>query len=94
MQDSRANIVVSPSDHVVIDTSEFRRVITESLNFTKESDAIVTLGMKATRPETGYGYIEADLSSNTLRNKEIYRLDAFHEKPNAETAVHYLAKSN
>ena len=94
MQDSRANIVVSPSDHVVIDTSEFRRVITESLNFTKESDAIVTLGMKATRPETGYGYIEADLSSNTLRNKEIYRVDAFHEKPNAEKAVQYLAKSN
>ena len=94
MQDSRANIVVSPSDHVVIDTSEFRRVITQSLNFTKESDAIVTLGMKATRPETGYGYIEADLSSNTLRNKEIYRVDAFHEKPNAEKAVQYLAKSN
>lgn len=94
MQDSHANIVVSPSDHVVIDTPEFRRVITESLNFTKESDAIVTLGMKATRPETGYGYIEADLSSNTLRNKEIYRVDAFHEKPNAEKAVQYLEKNN
>ncbi len=94
MEDSCANIVVSPSDHVVIDTAEFRRVITESLNFTKESDAIVTLGMKATRPETGYGYIEADLSSNTLRNKEIYRVDAFREKPNAEKAAQYLAKNN
>ncbi len=94
MEDSSANIVVSPSDHVVIDTAEFRRVITESLNFTKESDAIVTLGMKATRPETGYGYIEADLSSNTLRNKEIYRVDAFREKPNAEKAAQYLAKNN
>ncbi len=93
-EDSCANIVVSPSDHVVINTAEFRRVITESLKFTKESDAIVTLGMKATRPETGYGYIEADLSSNTLRNREIYRVDAFHEKPNAEKATQYLEKSN
>lgn len=94
MQDSSANIVVSPSDHIVINTNEFKRVINECLNFTKESDSIVTLGMKATRPETGYGYIEADLSSNSLRNREIYRVDAFHEKPNLEKAIRYLSKNN
>ena len=63
-KDPKANIVVSPSDHVVMDSAEFRRVITECLKFTSDTDAIVTLGMKPTRPETGYGYIQADLSSN------------------------------
>ena len=52
-KDPKANIVVSPSDHVVMDPAEFRRVITECLKFTSDTDAIVTLGMKPTRPETG-----------------------------------------
>lgn len=94
LKDPKANIVVTPSDHLVVNIPEFQRVINESLHFTAESDSIVTLGMKATRPETGYGYIQADLSSNTLRNKEIYRVDAFHEKPDLATATRYLSESN
>lgn len=93
-QDAKANIVVTPSDHIVMDTAEFQRVVTECLSFTAESDSIVTLGMKATRPETGYGYIQADLSSTALRHKEIYRVDAFHEKPDLPTATRYLAENN
>lgn len=93
-RDPRANIVVTPSDHVVMDVQEFRRVITDSLKFTGESDAIVTLGMKPNRPETGYGYIEANLSASTLRNKEIFRVDSFREKPDLTTAKQYIAKSN
>lgn len=93
-QDPKANIVVSPSDHIVMDTAEFQRVIKVCMSFTGESDAIVTLGMKATRPETGYGYIQADLTSTALRQPEIYRVDAFHEKPNLATAQRYLAENN
>lgn len=93
-KDPKANIVVSPSDHIVMDVAEFQRVITECLKFTAESDAIVTLGMKPTRPETGYGYIEANLSANSLRNKEIFRVDSFREKPDQETAKQYIAKNN
>lgn len=89
----KANIVVSPSDHIVTDPVEFRRVVSECLDFTAESDAIVTLGMKATRPETGYGYIQADLSSSSLRNKEIYRVDSFREKPDFATARQYISKN-
>ena len=92
-KDPKANIVVSPSDHVVIDVAEFRRVITECMNFTADSDAIVTLGMKPTRPETGYGYIQADLSSSSLRNKEIFRVDSFKEKPALQTAQEYIKKN-
>ena len=93
-KDPKANIVVSPSDHVVMNVEEFRRVISECLKFTAESDAIVTLGMKPNRPETGYGYIEANLSANSLRNKEIFRVDSFREKPDLATAKQYISKNN
>ena len=93
-KDPKANIVVSPSDHVVLNTEEFQRVIRACLAFTADSDTIVTLGMKPTRPETGYGYIQADLSSNSLRNKEIFRVDSFREKPDLETAKQYISQKN
>lgn len=64
------------------------------LKFTSESDAIVTLGMKPTRPETGYGYIQADLGSSSVRNKEIFRVDQFREKPDLATATQYLRENN
>ena len=91
--DPKANIVVTPSDHIVTDITEFQRVIKECMRFTSETDAIVTLGMKPNRPETGYGYIQADLSTSSLRNKEIYRVDSFREKPDFKTAEEYIKKN-
>lgn len=88
----KANLIISPSDHIVLDTEEFKRVINSALDFTSDSDAIVTLGMKPTRPETGYGYIQADLSTASLRNNNIFRVDAFKEKPNLETAKVYVSQ--
>ncbi|WP_024990102.1 mannose-1-phosphate guanylyltransferase [Segatella albensis] len=93
-KDPNANIVVSPSDHIVTNPIEFRRVVESCLKFTSESDAIVTLGMKPTRPETGYGYIQADLGSSSVRNKEIFRVDQFREKPDLATATQYLRENN
>lgn len=92
-KDPKANIVVSPSDHIVTDVAEFSRVVTECLRFTGETDSIVTLGIKPSRPETGYGYIQADLSTSSLRNKEIFRVDSFREKPDLETAEQYIQKN-
>ncbi|MBQ9286280.1 MAG: mannose-1-phosphate guanylyltransferase [Bacteroidaceae bacterium] len=94
MENARANIVVAPSDHIVLDIQEFRRVVTSALRFTAETDSIVTLGMKPSRPETGYGYIQADLSTPCARNREIYRVDSFREKPDFETAKRYISHSN
>lgn len=94
MTDPKANVVVSPSDHIVTNVDEFRRVITSCLKFAGETDAVLTLGMKPTRPETGYGYIQADLTSNSPRNREIYRVDQFKEKPDLETAKHYISEHN
>ena len=92
-QDPKANIVVTPSDHIVTNPQEFQRVIKDCMDFTADSDAIVTLGMKPSRPETGYGYIQADLSASSLRNKSIYRVDSFREKPDLKTAQQYIKKN-
>ena len=70
-----ANIVVTSSDHVVTDVEEFRRVIVKSLDFTSKSESILTLGMKPTRPETGYGYIAAGIEDGS----EIKPVKAFKE---------------
>lgn len=93
-KDPNANMVVTPSDHYVGDTKEFRRVIESSLKFVSDSDAILTLGIKPTRPETGYGYIEAVLGASTLSNKEVFRVDSFKEKPDLDRAKSYISKNN
>ncbi len=90
----KANIVVSPSDHIVMDVAEFQRVVSSSLLFAGETDAIITLGMKPTRPETGYGYIQADLSVPSASNKELFPVDRFREKPDLATAKEYVAQNN
>lgn len=90
----KANMVVTPSDHLVMDVKEFQRVIESSLKFTATSDAILTLGMTPNRPETGYGYIEADLSFPSTNNAEMYRVDSFKEKPDLATAEKYLKKNS
>ncbi len=87
-------VVVTPSDHIVMNIAEFQRVINSAMNFTADSDAILTLGMKPTRPETGYGYIEADLSVPSTANKEVFRVYSFKEKPDLETARRYIQKNN
>jgi Mannose-1-phosphate guanylyltransferase len=92
--DPKANIIVTPSDHIVMNVQEFQRVISECMKFTADTDAIVTLGIKPTRPETGFGYIQADPASSSPRNKEIFRVDSFREKPDLETAKKYVSKSN
>jgi mannose-1-phosphate guanylyltransferase len=92
--DPKANIVVTPSDHIVTNVAEFQRVVGECMKFTSDTDAIVTLGMKPTRPETGYGYIQANLSANSLRNKGIFRVDTFREKPDHATALKYIQQNN
>jgi mannose-1-phosphate guanylyltransferase len=92
--DPKANIVVTPSDHIVTNGSEFRRSILSCMKFTSETDAIVTLGIKPSRPETGYGYIKADLESSSARNSEIFRVDNFREKPDLQTARKYLQEGD
>lgn len=87
-----ANVVVTPSDQLVVDIAEFQRVIVKALAFTAKSDAIVTLGMKPNRPETGYGYIAA--GDGLHQEQEIFHVKAFREKPDKVTAEKYLEEGN
>ena len=93
-KDPKANIVVTPSDHIVMNVQEFQRVINDCMKFTCDTDAIITLGMKPSRPETGYGYIQANLAAPSLRNKGIFRVDSFREKPDLATAEEYIKQNN
>lgn len=90
-QHPQANIVVTPSDALVINTTEFQRVIKEALNFAATMNSIVTIGIKPIRQETGYGYIYAPKKADGL---EIYEVKAFKEKPDAKTAQEYLTQGN
>ena len=89
-EDANANIVVTPSDAVVMNSEEFSRVINNALAFTQNASNIVTIGIKPSRPETGYGYVEAAEAVDG----EIHAVAEFKEKPNLETAQQYLAAGN
>lgn len=89
-EEPNANVVVTPADAVVMNPDEFRRVIGNALAFTEKNNAIVTIGIKPSRPETGYGYVEA----KDAVEGEICEVEAFKEKPNLETAEQYLKAGN
>lgn len=81
--DPDAAIVVAPSDHLILDTNEFVRSITTSLKTASENDCLITLGIKPSRPDTGYGYIQY----NTKKiDDDFFKVKTFTEKPNAELA--------
>ena len=85
-KDPDANIVVTPADALVLKTAEFADTIGKALAFTAERDAIVTVGITPTRPETGYGYIHA---LEGLHG-ELVKVSEFKEKPDLDTAIGYL----
>jgi len=89
-EDPEANVVVTPADAVVMNPEEFRKVIKHALMFTDQWEAIVTIGITPSRPETGYGYVEAGEAMNGV----IRKVNAFKEKPNVETATKYLDAGN
>lgn len=90
-KDSNANVVVTPADALVLDIDEFRNVIGKALDFTRSGRHIVTVGIKPTRPETGYGYIAA---GDRLAGTDILQVSSFREKPVLEVAEEYLRAGN
>lgn len=102
----KARIVVAPSDHLILQEETFRQTIQQGFDFIENNDALLTLGMKPTRPETGYGYIQmgevAREASHSLedareasysleaKGEMICKVKAFTEKPNLELAKVFL----
>lgn len=89
-KNSNANIVVAPADHIILKEEEFRKRINIALDYSIENDVLVTLGIKPTRPDTGYGYIQFDDSEA----QEVKKVRTFTEKPNLELAEMFLASGD
>lgn len=81
-----ANIVTAPSDHLILKEDEFTKVIKEGIEFVSNKDALLTLGIKPSRPETGYGYIQVNGNKSVSENKNIHKVKTFTEKPDKELA--------
>lgn len=79
-----ANIVVSPSDHLILDEAAFERDVRAALEYTAQHEELVTLGIRPSRPETGYGYIQ--MGATIEANSEFHKVKTFTEKPNLEMA--------
>ena len=77
-----ANIVVAPSDHLILKEDEFLAAIEKGLDFVSRSEKLLTLGIKPNRPETGYGYIQIDEPAGG----NFYKVKTFTEKPELELA--------
>ncbi|MDL2265666.1 mannose-1-phosphate guanylyltransferase [Parabacteroides sp. OttesenSCG-928-G07] len=77
-----ANIIVAPSDHLILKEEEFLHDVQKALDFVRENKALATLGIKPSRPETGYGYIQ---NSDKMIG-EFTKVKTFTEKPNLEIA--------
>ena len=79
-----AEMIVTPADHLILNEDDFRAIIAECLDFASEHDALMTVGIKPTRPDTGYGYIQVS------DDKPISKVKCFTEKPDIELARVFL----
>ena len=87
-----ANIVVTPADHLVTNETDFQRIIRLGFDFlSKNQNALMTIGIKPSRPETGYGYIQVPKQDHL---PEVVKVEMFKEKPDYDTAVKFVAEGN
>ena len=87
--DPEANLIVAPSDHVILQQEAFLGNLEQALSISSSRDALITLGIQPTRPDTGYGYIEYDSEGSTQAG-EAYKVLRFTEKPPLEKAREFL----
>jgi mannose-1-phosphate guanylyltransferase len=86
----QASIIVAPSDHFIVNEQEFLSVLTSSLSLVEQHDILLTLGIKPTRPDTGYGYIQLDKQSFVVHNHLVNKVKTFTEKPSLEIAKFFV----
>jgi len=89
-ENPEAVFVTAPSDHVILKEEAFLEKIDQAFEYIENNNAIVTLGIQPSRPDTGYGYIEVDSNDKVVPHK----VSSFKEKPNKEIARQYLDAGN
>ncbi len=85
-----ANIIVAPSDHIIIKEDIFTEIILSGLKAAKDKEWLITLGLRPTRPDTGYGYIQYNEESSYPQDERMKKVKTFTEKPGVDTAVTFL----
>src|SRR5574343_607674 len=90
-KDPEASLIVAPSDHMILDNENFRKITLQALDFVSHINSLVTLGIKPTHPNTGYGYIQHEPMQVA---DGIYKVKTFTEKPNLELAQTFLASGD
>lgn len=89
-----ALVVVAPSDHIILKEDVFVQDIKKALKAAAKNNSLLTLGIKPSRPDTGYGYIQYQEKSITEEIPEIKKVKTFTEKPNLEIAKSFLASGD
>jgi mannose-1-phosphate guanylyltransferase len=85
-----AIIAVTPADHLIVKEEKFCKVIQECMDFVSKNDALLTLGIKPDRPETGYGYIQADRKKPVKGHDNLLMVKTFTEKPDIDLAKKFI----
>jgi len=93
-ENPNAMVVVAPSDHVILDEPEFVANITTALKAAEENDWLLTLGIKPSRPDTGYGYIQYSEQNAYADDAPMNKVIKFTEKPTIEVAKEFLASGD
>ena len=91
-KDPEAAMVVAPSDHMILDGETFKNITTKALDFVGSNSAFITLGIKPSNPNTGYGYIQHDMNHSGV--EDIFKVKTFTEKPNLELAKTFVASGD
>lgn len=91
LKDPEAALIVAPSDHMILDAENFNKITAKALDFVKNIKSLVTLGIKPTHPNTGYGYIQHEPMQVA---DGIYKVKTFTEKPNLELAKTFIASGD
>jgi len=86
-----ASLIVAPADHLILHEDKFLDVCSEALNFVNHFNALITIGITPTYPNTGYGYIQHDGVEAT---PSVYKVKTFTEKPNKELAQTFIASGD
>lgn len=86
-----ANLICAPADHLITDQEGFKKICMDALHFTSHIKALLTLGIKPTNPNTGYGYIQYE---QFAVSDNVFKVKTFTEKPDKELAKTFVASGD
>lgn len=86
-QNAEATLIIAPADHLILDNISFEQTCKKAIHFVENNNALVTLGIKPTYPNTGYGYIQHE---SEAAEDNIFKVKTFTEKPNLDLAKAFL----